>query len=63
MLQDNEAVVWAVSATHIPDGDGGIGRPCYHLVVLAADMETPHLVLVGVQGLHTFVGLDGPQLH
>ena len=40
----------------------GVGRSGHHLVVIAACVEAPHLILVGVEGLYTLVGLNGPQL-
>lgn len=49
--------------THLPHGDGGVGRARHHLVVFGAGVQSPHFVLVGVQRLHALVGLDGPQLH
>lgn len=49
--------------TCLPHGDVGVRRACDHPVISAAAVETPHFVLVGVQRLHTLVGLYGPQLH
>lgn len=48
---------------YLPHGDIGVGRARHHLVVSAAAVETPHLVLMSVQRLDTLVGLYGPQLH
>lgn len=49
--------------THQPHSDVRVRRAGHHLVILAAAVETPYFVLVGVQRLHALVGLYGPQLY
>ena len=59
----NLEVRHAEGHTDLPDDDVGVCRARHHEAIFAAGVETPHFVLVGVQRLHTLVGLYGPQLH
>lgn len=48
---------------YLPHSNIRVGRAGHHLIVSAAAVETPHLVLMRVQRLYALIGLDGPQLH
>lgn len=49
--------------TYHPNGDVRVCRAGHHLVIFAAAVETPHLVLMAVQRLYALVGFYGPQFH
>lgn len=48
--------------TYLPEDDTGITGTSEGTVVQPAAVETPDLVLMGIQSPHTLVILDGPEL-
>lgn len=47
----------------LPHCDVRVSRSGHYQVIAATAMQSPHFVLVCIKGLHTLIGLNGPELH